>query len=162
MAQQISSEQFTKQFFSILEETFAKGNGIYLDAGTSLLETLAAVPASEASVPTVEGGTTIAGHVEHIRFYVRVLRDYMEGKSHENLDWKQSWLTSSVTDSEWRALLEQLREDFDSLMKQMRNISDWDNDRRLGGALAIVAHTAFHLGSIRQIAKLTKKQRVRS
>ena len=32
----------------------------------------------------------------------------------------------------------------------MRGIENWEDEKAIGGALAIVIHTAYHLGEIRQ------------
>jgi len=90
MTSQIDNGLFKKIILGILEETFERVEGIYLDQGTSLMETLAAISAVEASRPITESGTSIAGQVEHLRFYMRVLDDYMDGKLHEKIDWAES------------------------------------------------------------------------
>ena len=156
MSTQISSELVGKEILDFLEETFEKVSGIYLDRETSFLETLAKVNAAEASKPIVESGTTIAGQVEHVRFYLRILNDAMSGKTHPNLDWKQSWLVKRVTDSEWTKLQQQLRDDYRQLQERWKSIEDWSAEDQLGGALAIVVHTAYHLGAIRQILRVVK------
>jgi hypothetical protein len=159
MPQPIPSELFVQNVLALLGETFEKVEGIYLDGGTSLLETMASLSAVEASRPIFESGTTVAAHVTHARFYIGILRDYMDGKRHDKVDWKGSWSCQSVTDSEWDILRNQLAEDYRQLVAHLKGVDDWNNDRRLGGVLAIVTHTAYHLGAIRQIAKAVKKQR---
>ena len=69
MPLQIDNELFTKQVYALLQETFEKVEGIYLDRGTSLFETLASVTAVEASRPITETGTSICAQVDHVRFY---------------------------------------------------------------------------------------------
>lgn len=150
----ITNEQLTKPLFALLTETFDKTAGAYLDRDTSLLNTLDTLNAAQASKPTIPGGTTIAGHVFHVRFYLRAINDYMEGKWYENLDWKESWTLSTVTDAEWEELRRNMRGDYAALMKRLGEIGDWSDEKRLGGAMAIIAHTAFHLGAIRQMTKL--------
>jgi len=157
MPKDISHELFSHQIFPFLEETFEKVEGIYLDRGTSLSETLDTISAVEASTPPIEGGTSIAGHVEHIRFYIRVMNDYMDGVTYEKLDWKQSWLLHTVTDVEWVELKEKIRDDYQGLLTHLRTFPDWANERRLGDVIGIIAHTAFHIGAIRQMAKALKK-----
>jgi len=39
----------------------------------------------------------------------------------------------------------------------MEGFDSWDNDSRLGGAVAIVVHTAHHLGEIRQMLCVLKE-----
>ena len=46
----IQSEHFTKAILMLLEETFEKVEGFYLDKNTSMFETLAGISAEEASV----------------------------------------------------------------------------------------------------------------
>ena len=157
MAMAIKHELFTATLSALLEESFEKVAGIYLDRGTSLFETLADLSAEEASRPITEAGTTIAAHVEHIRFYLRVMEGYMDGESADGLDWKQSWLRTKVTPEEWDSLRRQLRDDHDRLMAHLKRFADWNDDHRVAGALGIVAHTAYHLGAIRQMRRVVKK-----
>ena len=151
MSQQTDNELITKTFISLIEETFEKVGGIYLDGGTSLMETLAKVSAAEASRPITEKGTSIASQVDHIRFYLSVLNDYIDGKWHDKVDWQESWKRKSVTDNEWNELRAQLKDDYVILLKHINSIGDWNDEKRLGGAMAIIVHTAYHLGAIRQI-----------
>lgn len=157
MSSQIEQDKFTKQLFALLQESFEKVEGIYLDRGTSLFETLASLSAEEASRPITEQGTSIAGQVAHIHFYLEVLDRYMDGALNEKVDWSQSWLVKTVTRSEWDDLRRQIDEDYRRLRTHLNSFTEWNDDRRLGGALAIVAHTAYHLGAIRQILHLAKK-----
>ncbi len=154
MRQDVSAELILKQILAFLQETFEKGNGIYLDGGTSLIETLDALSFAAASRPGTDGGTSIAGHVDHIRFYLRVMNDYMDGKHSEKLDWKQSWLRHTVSDAEWKELRMQVRDDYQQLLTHLRSFDDWNDERRLSGALGAITHTAFHIGAIRQIQKV--------
>ena len=154
----ISAELFMKELKALLIETFEKVDGIYLDRGTSLLESIGSLSAEQASRTVRPGGTTIAGQIEHIRFYLRILNDFIDGKRHENLDWKQSWLVSKVTDSEWKEQRDQLATDYRLTAAHLNSISDWNDEKHLGGALAIVVHTAYHLGAIRQIVLSIREQ----
>ncbi|HWR83235.1 MAG TPA: DinB family protein [Candidatus Deferrimicrobium sp.] len=157
MSQEISHAQFTKSLFSLFDETFEKVEGLYLDEGTSLFETLNTVSADQASRPIVTGGTTIAAHVEHTRFYLHVLKDYIQGKWHEKVDWKESWKIRSVTVQEWESLRQQLRQAYDNVSNLVRGIDDWNDEHKIGGALGILAHTAYHLGAVRQIVRVVKE-----
>lgn len=149
----ITTTLFTSTLRALLTETFENVQGIYLDRATSLTETLAQISAEQASRPLVAGGATIAGHVEHIRFYIRVLNSYINGVNADKIDWKQSWLCHTVTPSEWDSIRIGLSADYGALLARFDTIENWDSERPLGGALAIVVHTAYHLGAIRQIIK---------
>jgi hypothetical protein len=156
MTHQIGQEQVIGQVQALLEETFEKVAGIYLDRGTSLVETLEAVSAKEASRPAVKGGTSIAGHVAHIRFYLRIVNDVIDGKQYERLDWKQSWLVTTVSESEWDELRQGVRDDYSYLKAHLAQCADWRGEEPLSGALGIAIHTAYHLGAIRQMMKLAR------
>ncbi len=156
MARQIDNVTFTKLLNTLLEETFDNVEGIYLDKGTSLFETLDTISADAASRPITPDGTTIASQVGHVRFYLTVMEDYMQGKWYDKVDWQGSWQPKTVTSDEWASLRKNLRETHDRVMRLIKGFDDWNDERRLGGALGIIVHTAYHLGAIRQIIRVVK------
>ena len=150
MTQQIPLKLFTDELFPLLEETFESVHGIYLDKGTSLFETLETVTAEEASRPVSDRCASIAGQVEHVRFYIQVLQDYMRQKEVGKVDWEASWYLKTVTSAEWDALKQRLKSAYQELTALVKGFDSWQGENELGGALAIVVHTAYHLGEIRQ------------
>ncbi len=156
MTQQDSSDLFQKEILEVLDETFEKVRGIFLDGGTSLFETIAKISSEEASKPITASGTSIAAQVEHICFYLEAIRDYVTGVDRGRIDWRESWRENQVTDEEWRRLTENLRKEYDRTLALLRETNDWSSEKNVGGALAVIAHTAYHLGSIRQILKVAR------
>lgn len=156
MPPDISADLLKKTINALIEETFADVKGIYLDKGTSLVETLGTVSAEEASRPITDGGTTIAGHAAHVRFYLDVLGKYMRNELKDRIDWKQSWLFNSVSESDWETLRQGVTDDYKDIQSRLAEIVDWNDEKRLGGALAIIAHTAYHLGAVRQMLRAIK------
>ena len=150
MTQQIALELFTGELFPLLEETFESVHGIYLDKGTSLFETLDTITAEEASRPVSARCASIAGQVEHVRFYLQVLQDYMQQKEVGKVDWEASWYLKTVTPEEWAALKQRLISTYQDLTALIKGFDTWQSEDQLGGALAIVVHSAYHLGEIRQ------------
>ena len=150
MTQQIALELFTGELFPLLEETFERVHGIYLDKGTSLFETLDTITAEEASRPVSARCASIAGQVEHVRFYLQVLQEYMQQKEVGKVDWAASWYLKTVTPEEWAALKQRLRATYAGVVSLVKSFETWEGENQLGGALAIVVHTAYHLGEIRQ------------
>jgi hypothetical protein len=136
---------------ALLDEAFVKVNGIFLDRGTSLCETLDSISAAEASRTPAGGTTSIAGHVAHIAFYLDVMNDYVDGRTIGQIDWKQSWLVRTVDESDWSALRIKLRDYYHAWVGHFDRFPDWNDERRLGGAMAVIVHTAYHIGAIRQI-----------
>jgi hypothetical protein len=43
-----------------------------------------------------------------------------------------------------------LRESYDRIKQLVANTADWPSEDHIAGAIAIVVHTAYHLGEIRQ------------
>jgi len=151
MTATISTTQFTGELLSLMTETFESVQGIYLDKGTSLTETLAGITAQEASIPVGNKCATIAAQVTHVCFYLDVLYRYIKTGQNEPVDWGEIWRTvSAVTPDEWSALQERLRQTYERTKETVQSYDRWDTENSLGGAMAIVAHTAYHLGEIRQ------------
>jgi hypothetical protein len=151
MTQQIPVERFTFTLFGLLTETFERVHGIFLDQGTSLFETLEDITAAQASRATSDRCATLAAQVNHVRFYLDVLEGYMTESLVGEVDWGSSWQIGSVTGAEWDALKADLRASYQRVRATMAGFDSWDNDHRVGGAVAILVHTAHHLGEIRQM-----------
>jgi hypothetical protein len=137
--------------YSLLDETFDNVQGYYLDKGTSMFETLATISAEEASVPVGGKCATLAAQVKHVAFYLDVLENALRTQEFERQDWGKIWReTSAVSPEEWEALKVSLRESYDHLKALINETSEWENERQIGGVIATIVHTAYHLGEIRQ------------
>lgn len=151
MSKQIAADSFKKELFDLLEETFERVQGIYLDRGTALFETLETISAEEASRPAPPKSASIAAQVEHIRFYLQViLESCFQKKALGKIDWEESWQLQSVTPDEWEALKRALKETYRRVLTAMKTLDVWEGEDDIGAALAILAHTACHLGGLRQ------------
>jgi hypothetical protein len=105
MSAQIPVERFKEALLGCLEETFSNVRGIYLDKGTTLFETLEGVSAAEASRAISTNSATIAAQVEHARFYLDVLDDYMRTGVDKQNNWREIWETfREVTPEQWKTL----------------------------------------------------------
>jgi hypothetical protein len=147
----IDSEHFTKALYTLLDETFDSVHGFYLDRGTSLFETLAGISAAEASIPVGDKCATLAAQVKHVAFYLDVTDKTVRNPNYPRVDWGEIWRTvSSVTPDEWDAIRAELRENYRRILTLIREAPAWPSEAEIGGAIAVVAHTAYHLGEIRQ------------
>lgn len=146
----VSEIKFGLKLF--LQETFERVHGMYLDKGTALFETLAGIDAATASRPVSPTCATLAAQIEHVRYYLDVLGEMMAGTLDQSaVDWRHIWNTvSAVTPDEWAASQARLRTSYDRIVAQIDGWQTIDGERQLGGAIAIIAHTAYHLGEIRQ------------
>lgn len=143
---------------TVLDETFENVQGIFLDKGTSLFETLETISAEEASRPVSDTCASIAAQVNHTTYYLDLTVQFVRGPVPENVDWPGSWQVTSVTDEEWAALKNRLREAYQNLRSLVADDASWELEGALAGSLGVVAHTAYHLGEIRQ-ALCTVKNR---
>lgn len=149
----ISANAFVQSVAYLLRETFEgspEGQpSAYLDRGTGIFNTLSNISAEGASKDF--RGTTIAAQIEHAKFYLDRLCEFISGRT-ERVNWEDSWLIETVNDAEWDALRKTVRGSYENTLKCFASVEDW-NEVRVGEAIAMVAHTAYHLGAIRQIAK---------
>ena len=151
MTQQAGLELFKTELFKCLEETFERTQGIYLDRGTSLFETLEGVSAEEASRSSGSNCATLAAQVEHVTFYLDVLVDIMKNERIEKVNWREIWAeVKEVTPERWAEQKQKLRESHNRLIDMLENYDKWDGEYGISGALAVLTHTAYHLGGLRQ------------
>jgi len=150
MDKMIRQEDFLSNLFSLLDETFDNTHGIYLDKDTSLFRTLETVSAEEASIPVGGKCASLAAQVAHVTFYLEVLERYVVYNDSTPADWGEIWRTiEKVTPAEWDELKARLNHAYCRIEKMFRENPVWNEDS-IGGSLAIVVHTAYHLGEIRQ------------
>jgi hypothetical protein len=147
----IDSEHFTKALYLLLDETFDDVHGFFLDKNTSLFETLAGISAAEASIPVGGKCATLAAQVKHVAFYLDVMDKSVRDPDYPRVDWGEIWRTvSSVTPDEWEGIKAELRSSYRRILDLIRDAPAWTGEAQVGGAIAVVAHTAYHLGEIRQ------------
>jgi hypothetical protein len=148
----IDPKDFTNNLFGLLKEFFESPpttGASCLDQKTGLFDTLSALSAEQASKRTGEA-PSIAAHCEHVRFYQDVLMRDLKGETIGKIDWKQSWLVQTVTDDEWQSLKDNLKQQYQELMALLESFDAWDDDK-VGIPMAVLAHTAYHLGATRQL-----------
>ncbi|MBK8150174.1 MAG: DinB family protein [Acidobacteria bacterium] len=121
----------------------------YLDRGIGIFPTLAAASAEQVS--RVVKGTTAAAQTEHAKFYLDRLREFINGRT-EPVKWEQSWLIETVNEDEWTALRGSVRHSYEETLRLIAENEDWSEDK-VGMAMSMLAHTAYHLGAIRQLLK---------
>lgn len=149
----IAKDDFLKDVLVILRETFEgspEGEpSAYLDRGIGFIKTIEGLSAEQVSNKI--GGTTIAAQTEHAKFYLDRLCEFMKGRT-EKVNWEQSWLIETVNETEWNALRDSVKNSYQNVLQTFAEIEVWNQDN-IGNSVAIIAHTAYHLGGIRQIAK---------
>ena len=154
----VSTDVAIEQVLAVLAEAFEgpkQSWSYFTDTGAEagVFGTLAVLDAATAS--RVWGGTTIAAHAHHVAFGLAASAAWIAG-DHASRDWQESWSVMTVTDAEWRNLQQRLRDRYEELRKAIESDAS-ANVESLGGALAAVAHSAYHLGAIRQKTALSRK-----
>ncbi len=147
----IDPENLKQAIRDVLDEAFSNGQGIFLDRKTSLFETLADMTAQEASIPVGGKCATLAAQVRHVAFYLDVVDRSVRDPNAPRADWDEIWRTVSVvTPDEWDAIRADLRASYDRILRLMDDTPDWNDVDVIAGTVGVVAHTAYHLGEIRQ------------
>ena len=123
-----------------------------LDRDTGWLQTLAAIDAEHASRPIAPGGTSIAAQTAHTAYYVELIEAGMRGAEPVS-DWPGSFQPAVVDDAAWQALRERLHDGLARFRALVTSDWAWD-ERTLGDALGVLAHTAYHLGAVRQMVRV--------
>ncbi len=153
----INQDVFKGELLPLLEEAFETHHGIFLDKNTSLFDTLETISAQEASVPVGGKCAALSAQVAHVTFYLEVLERYIVEHDAGDVDWGEIWRTvREVSPEEWQRLKDTLKQTYRRISAMLRERQDWDADA-IGGAMAIVVHTAYHLGEIRQATCTLKK-----
>lgn len=73
------------------------------------------------------------------------------------VNWQSSWRISSVDSDQWIELRKNLRGEYQKVTKTFNINENWDVNY-MTVAMAIIAHSAYHLGAIRQIFKQIKDE----
>ncbi|HEX6962290.1 MAG TPA: DinB family protein [Lacipirellula sp.] len=151
-----ANETFQQALSKLLTEVFDGPPGeaaFILNPGDpGLLGQLDSVTASEASARPMPGKTTIAAHVDHVRYGLELLNRWAAGDENPwaTADWEASWRRTAVADDQWQALRDNLRREAQTWQRAVKQRTEWDA-LAAAGSLASLAHTAYHLGAIRQI-----------
>ena len=154
----IDAEHFRRPFLVLLREIFVGGTerDFVLDGGTSLAETLSDISAVEASQRVSTQTASVAAQVNHLCVYVEAI---ISGDPGRRVDWDASWTdAATVNDAEWTALVARARENFEKMDTFCATFEGWD-EPFIGGAMAIMAHTMYHLGEIRTGIGVVRERR---
>ena len=140
--------------FSELVSGVSEGGGAYIlnsgDAG--LLRSLDKLSAADAS-RSVNGGATIAAHAQHLRYGLSLMNRWASegGDPFADAKWDEAWKTAGVNDGQWAEIRGGLRDETARWLKALGTPREVPVVA-LNGMMGSIAHLAYHLGAIRQIA----------
>ena len=146
------------QLFAELVDGIGKGGDAFMlnsgDAG--LLRSLDKLEAADASRSSNDGAT-IAAHAQHLRYGLSLMNRWAAegGNPFADAKWDEAWKVSKVDAGTWREIREGLQDEAHrwlGFLKTPRQVIDIE----MAGMIGSIAHLAYHLGAIRQIAKSTR------
>lgn len=118
---------------------------------TGLLGSVADLTAEQASRTRRAGETSIASHVEHLRWSLANVNATLRGAPW-NPDWAASWSLVEVDETRWSQLRTALRDEVEALSDVLQGApAQLSDPTALRGILAMPAHAAYHLGAVRQL-----------
>lgn len=147
--------------FSELTNGAPPGGGAFiLNSGdVGLLRSLDALSAADAS-QRLHGGATVAAHARHVSYGLSLMNRWARdgGNPFADATWDAAWKTSVVNDQEWQAIRTDLSRQCAEWRTHLEEPRDTE-EIELRGMIASVAHLAYHLGAIRQIAAAARGPR---
>src|SRR5437762_3451608 len=108
-----SSPTLTRLFAELVDGTSGREGAFVLNTGDiGLLRSLDTLSASEAS-RSVDGGATIAAHVQHLRYGLSLMNAWAAqgGNPFADAKWDEAWRTSAVDRAAWDEIRTGLRQE---------------------------------------------------
>lgn len=128
-------------------------------ADPGILRPLRALSAEDASRIPPGGTSSIAAHVDHLRYGLNLWNRWSNGESpFADADWSASWKRTAVSDREWAALVQELEREGRTLHRAFQTRRELRDDA-LTGYVAVVVHLAYHVGAIRQMSQALRGPR---
>ena len=141
------------QLFSELADGAPQGGAFILNSGDAgLLQSLGRLSADDAS-RSVNGGATIAAHARHLQYGLSLMNRWARegGNPFADAKWDEAWKTSRVDDREWQSIRNALAQESANWRQALGSPREAAGPE-LAGMIASIAHLAYHVGAIRQIA----------
>ena len=139
-------------FSELIDGASTRAGAFVLNTGDAgLLRSLDKLSAADAS-RSVNGGATIAAHVQHLRDGLSLMNRWASegGDPFADARWDIAWKTSAVDADAWQEVRNGLRDEAHRWLRVLNSPRDV-TDIELTGVMASIAHLAYHLGAIRQI-----------
>jgi hypothetical protein len=147
-------------FAELVDGPRAGAAAFMLNSGDlGLLGSLDRVSAPEAS-QAIAGGATVAAHAQHLRYGLSLMNEWATegGNPFANAKWDEAWRVSSVSPAEW----DEIRSALNSEVRRWGTVLGAPRELQfaeLCGMIGSIAHLAYHLGAIRQIAHAARGPR---
>ena len=130
------------------------GSAFMLNSGDEgLLRSLAKLSAADAS-QSVNGGATIAAHARHLQYGLSLMNRWARegGDPFSDATWDAAWRTTQVDAQEWASIQDGLKKETSRWHQALGSPREAAREE-LAGMIGSIAHLAYHLGAVRQIAR---------
>ena len=122
------------------------------EANSGVVGTLRALSATQAAHADA-GGTSAAAHAAHLRYALDLTSRTLGAESaYAGADWAGSWRVGTLDEPGWKALVDGPERQSREALEAVGRGVDWQDEMLRTGCLAMVAHSVYHLGAIRQLA----------
>ena len=147
-----------------LRETMEGANGptwiVDHKSDAGVFGVIDAISAEQALRPIAPGNRSIAEHVKHLQFSLALTHLRMQGQD-PKADWLSSFDLPDASADGWEQLKRDLRKSFDDVLTVVTEqakvpLAGWP-PIYVVGLVAMIAHNAYHLGAIKQIAIATRE-----
>ncbi|MFC4617899.1 hypothetical protein ACFO4N_04045 [Camelliibacillus cellulosilyticus] len=122
------------------------------EANSGIFGVLEGMSCDQASMSV--HGTTLAAQTDHIRYHMWGTNEIIKKGKQPEMDWGKSWDIHSVDEQQWNRIQEGLRHEYLTLLESI-DVIEW-NELLTNEVLSSLAHSAYHLGAIRQMLKVVK------
>ncbi|MCU9614993.1 hypothetical protein OEV98_15770 [Caldibacillus lycopersici] len=153
------SETFRNSVKMMVQETFegppvpVKGSWFTnSEPNSGIFGVIEGISCDQASMSV--HGTTLAAHIDHIRYHMWGTNEILKKGKQPEMDWGKSWDIHSVDEQQWNLIQEGLRNEYLTLLESF-DVIEW-NELLSNEVLSSLAHSAYHLGAIRQMVKVVK------
>ncbi len=119
------------------------------EPNSGIFGALEEISAHKASI--LVNGTTLAGHANHVRYHMWGTNEFLKNGTCPKMDWVKSWEPTVVGENDWIDVQSELRSEYLRLVAALDLIEY--NEPISNEVLGSLAHSAYHLGAIRQIVK---------
>ncbi len=125
--------------------------------GSGILGTLRGISAEQAKLVPQGLSHSIAEHIAHLHYSIDHALAAIRGDTPIS-DWKSSWNAGDFDECAWQRMQRNLREAQLRLRMDIHDRQNFEHFEMTAGFIAAVAHAAYHLGCVRQLAAIVRSQ----
>jgi|SRR5579872_1943256 len=150
MAESETSRALCDLFNDLISGSSSSGSWVLNREDPGLLKSLDVLTNEQASKVPIDGGSSIAAHIEHLRYGFQFLnRWWSEGEEPADAGFGAAWRRNTVSQEDWVALREDLAREALAWRQPLEGSKN--SGPGIDAKIASVVHLAYHLGAIRQI-----------